>query len=207
MNPEQLAVVVHAVAETLADGWTVTPDDLRPTLVAPPHLDGASLLFVHVPPGRFEISGFYPSSPGIGYFGPYRGAGLPSIRDRITLSDTTPPTKIAAAIRRRLLPVYLPLYLEGTLQMRRALDSIRAAETLANELAQVLGDSVRHLGRNEHRIYVSFPGDDYGHARLDVDGSCVKFDLSLTHTFARELTRFLADHLVKARGLAMADPS
>lgn len=160
------------IAAALGDGWTWFSDgrEWTPTIR---HSSGAGIYVntgVYRFPGRVVVTGSWPRRDGIaGHGAAYiPNSGIPEI----TVSDATPPAQIAAAIAKRFLPKYLPLFNEQCRKMAQEQqhDDITAATYAA--LKAVAGG--RQLdGKPLGALYLGL--DSYAY-ELTANGDSVRFE-------------------------------
>jgi hypothetical protein len=169
---------VRQVAALLQWSYVSPHEDQRDDVWAKITNDtGASLAF-YLSGGRIEITGCFPP-----HYSPH------GKEHSISVAHSKEPIAIAADIKRRLLPAYLPAMFEAL--QRKALDvMVRAkVEALATKLAGICGGKVS--GQENDRFYCYEPVHVEGQAR---DGGADLKISGLSDELAAQILRLIADH-------------
>ena len=194
---EQINTAGAAIAEHL-HGWTWhTPGDMRSGRLV--HDETGAFLYVsQVGYGdkveRLEVSSGVPEGASYGD-GDYPHDVK---RPEVTVSAERDPATVARDLARRLVPAALDYYAAVRENMARRLAAAAARETLAQELAGLMGSSGwDYPGKGwQAPTPHAFPG--YGQMTPDYRAESVQVELSsVPLDMARDIARMIAAHVAR----------
>jgi hypothetical protein len=171
--------------------WSLEVGDWGQHAVRISHDDSDAAISVRLQKNRLEITGIYPRGPRGKYHSASSWGALPyDAQDpRITVSATRSAATIASEISRRLLPVYLELFIR-CLQKKRELEEYEAKKQSAIErYAEILGTEVR---TDTARLY-AHDGNIYGNVRCNSD-TTAQIEFSLPHDLTEKVLQVIADY-------------
>jgi len=186
---EQRHELVRQIAAALGPDWTYRNPSLDGTLAhwaEIAHQDGYDLAFTsQYPTYALNISGNFPRGHQFGY---------QEKRPSINVDPTKSAEQIAKDINRRLLPLYLPMWMKAAEAQRQRENYASAQATLSDEILALFPAGMARLGNSFSRDNknISFNlKDGYGDIEVFNDSCSHKFR-SISCQLAKQIIRLIA---------------